>query len=129
MTYKVLKTVLFSLLVISGLTQAEFSEPDNWQQARNDEILATEEYKTLLEDQKNEVCGIDPFYTDEIKAASESCTETKKVLTDFLEKYNQGTNLFGAVSQDLGVYSSNKLQEHHEALALKQASFIKVSIG
>jgi hypothetical protein len=129
MTYKVLKTALFSLFIISGFTQAESSEPDNWQQARNDEILATEEYKTLLEDQKNEVCGIDPFYTDEIKAASESCTEAKKELTDFLEKYNQGTNLFGAVSQDLGVYSSNKLQEHHEALALKQASFIKISIG
>lgn len=129
MTYKVLKTILFSLLMISGLTQAESGDSSNWQQTRNDEILATEEYKELLETQKNEVCGIDKFYTDEIKAASESCTEAKKVLTDFLEKYNKGTNLFGAVSQDLGVYSSNKLQEHHEALALKQASFIKISIG
>jgi hypothetical protein len=58
MTYKALKTILFSLLMVSGLTQAELAEEEgDLNQSQADDQSGWWQYPQILTEKVDEACG------------------------------------------------------------------------
>ena len=138
MTYKVLKTVLFCLLIISGLTQAELAEEEgDLNQSQADDQSGWWQYPQILTEKVDEACGRGwgssvslNIGLDAEKEKSAPCIQAKNEQQDYNDQIDQ-LSRNGNLTLEATQYASKKLNAYNteQAALMERESFIKVSIG